>query len=132
MHIPGSPKRPALTRHAVHTFLAVVILALAVGAGGGAIATDSSGAAAGKSVITIPLTAGKNGPSDLQFSSFSFNGRELPAGSITVRDLAPGVRELTNSQNAVGEFVFHVQDDSDYFGFGERFDALNQAHRIIE
>lgn len=117
-------RRPKLTAPALPAFFALLLVGLAAGPGNGAVAARDS-------AVTIPLPAA-NGSSALQFTSFRFQGRELPAGAITVRDLAPGVHELTNAQNSVGDFEVRIQDESDYYGFGERFDALDQAHRIIE
>lgn len=128
MHVRS---RPALAAYAAPAFLIFAILVLAASSGSGTEPPAASNPADTNSV-TIPLAGATNGPSVLQFTFFSFDGKRLPAAAIRVRDLAPGVHELTNSQNLVGTFECLIQDESDYFGFGERFDALNQAHRIIE
>lgn len=96
-----------------------------------------TGAAAWKlagtnAIVSVVLSGATNGATHLQFTSFMFQGRSLPASAIARRDLAPGVHELTNSEQLVGEFEFHIRDTSDYYGFGERFNTLNQAHHIVE
>ncbi len=86
----------------------------------------SATAADTKTGVAVPLTA-----ATLQFASFSFEGKPLPASAIAKRELAPGVHELSNSEPSVGELEFQIQDKSSYYGFGERFNALNQEHHIV-
>ena len=61
---------------------------------------------------------------------FLFEGR-APAQEPRVRQLAPGVTEVTAESSSVGEWSLAVADESAYYGFGERFDHLNHARTIL-
>ena len=62
-----------------------------------------------------------------------FNGRIIERShGLAVKILAPGVTEVTAQAPSVGEWEFSVGDQSNYYGFGERFDRLNHSHSIVK
>src|SRR5580698_9565710 len=75
---------------------------------------------------------GTNGSSDsIALDDFLIDGHP-PATAPQIKQIAPGVTEVTAESSAVGVWSFAVADDSSYFGFGERFDRLNHAHTILQ
>jgi alpha-D-xyloside xylohydrolase len=64
---------------------------------------------------------------------FLLDGRPVTAANqLQVRQLAAGVNEITAQSPAAGDWEFDLADQSDYYGFGERFDRLNHAHTIVQ
>jgi alpha-D-xyloside xylohydrolase len=75
---------------------------------------------------------GTDGRSDsITLDSFLIDGHS-PAVAPQIRQIAPGISEVTADSSSVGEWSFTVADESSYFGFGERFDRLNHAHTILQ
>jgi alpha-D-xyloside xylohydrolase len=68
---------------------------------------------------------------ELLLHDFSFNGEAVPASKLHLRQLSPGVVEITSVAYAVGEWRFRVRDSANYYGLGERFNALNHSHTIV-
>ena len=80
--------------------------------------------------IRFPDTKGAN--QSMALDGFRVGGRTLGAGNaLNVRPLAPGVTEVTAHCPMPADWVFAIEDDSSYYGFGERFDRLNQARTIL-
>lgn len=76
-----------------------------------------------------PLTGA---PVDLLLHGFLFNGDPVATSKLHLRQLAPGVVEITSLTYSVGEWEFSVGDsDSSFYGTGERVDTLNRAHTIV-
>ncbi len=90
--------------------------------------------AAGRSACATPgevrfrFRNTRGGAETVVLDRFRFDGR---AAAPQTRQLAPGVTEVTAQATAPGQWEFRVADDSSYYGFGERFDRLNQAHTIL-
>ncbi|MGA2770444.1 MAG: TIM-barrel domain-containing protein [Bryobacteraceae bacterium] len=64
---------------------------------------------------------------------FLLNGQPVTAANqLQVRQLAAGVNEVTAQSSSAGDWEFDLADQSDYYGFGERFDRLNHAHSIVQ
>lgn len=73
-----------------------------------------------------------NGQSDsITLDRLLLDGR-VPPQAPQVRQLAPGVTEVTAESATAGEWSFAIVNDSSYYGFGERFDRLNHAHTILK
>jgi alpha-D-xyloside xylohydrolase len=70
-------------------------------------------------------------PAPLLLHDFDFNGEPVPTSKLHLRQLAPGVFEITSLAYDVGYWRFHVRDLAAYYGLGERFDTLNHAHTIV-
>ena len=88
--------------------------------------------ASGQTEVRFTFANTRGGNESVALSGFQFNGQPVAeANRLQVRELSPGVQEVTAQASAVGEWAFAVDDDSSYYGFGERFDRLNHAHAII-
>ena len=92
---------------------------------------------------TVALTlVGKAGASDagaagaaaakLLVHDFDFNGEPVATDKVHLRQVAPGVVEITSVAWEVGYWRFEVRDAASYYGLGERFDALNHAHTVVK
>ena len=79
--------------------------------------------------FAIPGTGGRS--ESIALDRFLIDGH-APAAAPQVRQLAPGVTEVTAASPTAGEWSFAITDDGAYFGFGERFDRLNHAHTILQ
>ncbi|HWB84962.1 MAG TPA: TIM-barrel domain-containing protein [Bryobacteraceae bacterium] len=78
--------------------------------------------------FSFPRTDGHS--DSVALNHFLLDGH-APPSAPRLRQIAPGVAEVVAESPAVGEWSFSVDDDSSYFGFGERFDRLNHAHTIL-
>jgi alpha-D-xyloside xylohydrolase len=67
----------------------------------------------------------------LLIHDFDFNGEPVPTDKVHLRQVAPGVVEITSVAYTVGYWRFHVRDAGSYFGLGERFDVLDHAHTVV-
>ncbi len=63
---------------------------------------------------------------------FDFNGQPVSTDKVHLRQVAPGVVEITSVAYTVGYWRFRVTDAASYYGLGERFDALDHAHTIVK
>src|SRR5579859_5046735 len=79
-------------------------------------------------LYTIP---GKGG-AQLLVHDFDFNGDPVTTDKIHLRQVAPGVVEITSVAWEVGYWRFYVRDAASYFGLGERFDALDHTHTVVK
>jgi alpha-D-xyloside xylohydrolase len=71
-------------------------------------------------------------PVTLRVHDFDFNGQPISTDKVHLRQLAPGVVEITSVAYTVGYWRFRVTDAGSYYGLGERFDALDHAHTIVK
>jgi alpha-D-xyloside xylohydrolase len=70
--------------------------------------------------------------SELVLHDFGFEGTLVPTSKLHLKQLAPGVVEITSVAYSVGEWQFLVHDAANYYGLGERFNTLNHAHTIVK
>ena len=75
-----------------------------------------------------PGTAG----AQLLVHDFDFNGDPVTTDKVHLRQVAPGVVEITSVAWEVGYWRFYVSDAASYFGLGERFDALDHTHTVVK
>ena len=68
----------------------------------------------------------------LAIHDFDFNGQPVGTDKVHLRQVAPGVAEITSVAYAVGYWRFKVRDAASYFGLGERFDTLDHAHTVVK
>src|SRR5215469_14130305 len=68
---------------------------------------------------------------ELVLSDFEFEGERVQSNKLHFRQLSPGVVEITSVAYTVGYWRFRVRDTANYYGLGERFNALNHSHTII-
>jgi alpha-D-xyloside xylohydrolase len=69
---------------------------------------------------------------ELLVHDFSFNGDPVTTDKIHLRQVSPGVVEITSVAWEVGYWRFRVRDAASYYGLGERFDVLDHAHTIVK
>lgn len=69
---------------------------------------------------------------ELLLQDFSFNGDPVTTDKMHLRQVAPGVVEVTSVAWEVGYWRFHVRDSASYYGLGEHFDVLDHAHTIVK
>jgi alpha-D-xyloside xylohydrolase len=81
---------------------------------------------------TDPVPAAAVPAPELLLHDFDFNGEPVATGKLHLRQVAPGVVEITSLAYAVGYWRFQVRDAASYFGLGERFDALDHAHTVVK
>jgi len=84
----------------------------------------------GRTELQFQFPGAGGRPDSIVLDRFLFNGQ--PADKmIAVRQLAPGVNEITIPSETPGEWEFDLQDRGSFYGFGERFDRLDHAHSIV-
>jgi alpha-D-xyloside xylohydrolase len=76
--------------------------------------------------------AGSGGGAELLVHDFDFNGEPVETDKIHLRQVAPGVVEITSVAWTVGYWRFQVTDAASYFGLGEHFDTLDHAHTVVK
>ncbi len=76
--------------------------------------------------------AGKAAGAELLLQDFAFNGDPVTTDKMHLRQVAPGVVEVTSVAWEVGYWRFTVSDAASYYGLGERFDTLDHAHTVVK
>jgi alpha-D-xyloside xylohydrolase len=75
---------------------------------------------------------GKTAATQLVIHDFNFNGDPVTTDKIHLRQVAPGVVEITSVAWEVGYWRFYVDDAASYYGMGERFDTVDHAHSVLK
>ena len=83
--------------------------------------------------IRLPFTNRNGRPDSLVLSGFARDGHPLAAADLQVRRLADGITEITSASPAdsLATWEFRLREDQPVYGFGERYDALDQSRRIL-
>jgi alpha-D-xyloside xylohydrolase len=84
--------------------------------------------------VTLPgkhMTAGIDPGPELLLGDFEFEGSVVPTSKVHLKQLAPGVLEVSSVAYMVGYWRFRVRDAGNYYGLGEHFDTLNHTHQVI-
>ncbi len=79
-----------------------------------------------------PVPGAANDAAELLVHDFDFNGDPVQTGKIHLRQIAPGVVEISSVAWEVGYWRFYVRDAASYYGMGERFDTLDHAHTVVK
>ena len=79
--------------------------------------------------LTLPET---NGAKTLALHDFEFEGAPVMTDKLHLKQLSPGVFEITSVAYTVGEWRVRIRDDGSYYGLGEHFDTLNHAHTVVK
>jgi alpha-D-xyloside xylohydrolase len=69
---------------------------------------------------------------NLLVHDFDFNGEPVATDKVHLRQVAPGVVEITSVAWEVGYWRFRARDAASYYGMGERFDTLDHAHTVVK
>ncbi len=88
-------------------------------------------ARADRQSLTLALPQNNSPATKLSLYGFEFDGNPVTTDKLHLKQLAPGVFEITSIAYTVGEWRVRVRDSGDYYGLGERFDTLNHAHTIV-
>ena len=59
-------------------------------------------------------------------------GTPIGTDKLHLKQLAPGVIEITSLAYTVGEWRVRLRDHAGYYGLGERFDTINHAHTVVK
>ncbi len=81
-------------------------------------------------LVTLPAGAGA-AVGELLLHGFTFNGDPVLTNKLHLKQLAPGVLEITSLAYSLGDWEFSVRDHADIYGMGEHFDTLNHAHTVV-
>ncbi|QHN02025.1 glycoside hydrolase family 31 protein [Granulicella sp. WH15] len=83
--------------------------------------------------LTVPgmKTPPKFEAGPLLLHDFDFNGEPVATSKLHLRQLSPGVVEITSVAPTIGYWRFRIHDGGNYYGLGERFDTLNHAHTVV-
>ncbi len=81
--------------------------------------------------IRLPFTNLQGHPDTLELSGFLRDGRSLAPSDLRVRRLGEGMTELTGTAPAIATWEFRIREDRPVYGFGERFNALDQVRQIV-
>ena len=79
--------------------------------------------------LAFTNTAGQ--PDRLEIARFLRDGVPLGPADLHVRRLGEGITEIMASAPALATWEFRVVENQPVYGFGERYDALDQARRIL-
>jgi alpha-D-xyloside xylohydrolase len=81
---------------------------------------------------TVAFTVPGRPGAELPVHDFDFNGDPVTTDKVHLRQVAPGVVEITSVAWEVGYWRFYLRDAASYFGLGERFDTLDHAHTVVK
>lgn len=84
--------------------------------------------------FTVPgkhMAPGIDPGPDLLLGDVEFEGAQVPTSKVHLKQLAPGVFEVSSVAYTVGYWRFRVRDAANYYGLGEHFDTLNHTHQVI-
>ncbi|WP_245631961.1 TIM-barrel domain-containing protein [Edaphobacter aggregans] len=84
--------------------------------------------------LTVPgkhMAQGIEPGPELLLGDFEFEGSVVPTDKVHLKQLAPGVFEVSSVAYMVGYWRFRVRDAGNYYGLGEHFDALNHTHTVV-
>ena len=82
-------------------------------------------------VVRLARGTGTSAAADLVLHGFMFNGDPVLTNKLHLKQLAPGVIEITSLAYSLGDWEFSVTDRADIYGLGEHFDTLNHAHTVV-
>jgi alpha-D-xyloside xylohydrolase len=84
-----------------------------------------------RGTLRLAFTNMAGRPDSLEFTAFLRDGVPVAPSDLRVRRLGEGVTEISISSSALATWEFRLRERAPVYGFGERFDALDQSHRIL-
>ncbi|MDR3735015.1 MAG: glycoside hydrolase family 31 protein [Acidobacteriaceae bacterium] len=81
--------------------------------------------------VVMSMTGADGAVVEIALHDFAFEDVPVATTKLHLKQLAPGVYEITSLAYHVGDWGFRIHDNGSYYGLGERFNALNHAHEII-
>ena len=85
----------------------------------------------GPATVRLPFTNTDQQSDQLDLNHFLRDGVALPRSAIQVRHLGEGITEISSSAPGPATWEFRIRENQPAYGFGERFNALNQARQIL-
>jgi alpha-glucosidase (family GH31 glycosyl hydrolase) len=82
--------------------------------------------------LTLALPEKNGVAKKLALYGFEFEGAPVTTDKLHLKQLSPGVFEITSVAYTVGDWRVRVRDDANYYGLGERSDTLNHAHTVVK
>jgi len=79
----------------------------------------------------IPFVRTSGEPDAFVLREIRCEGKPVPVGNLHTKLLAEGVHELTVEGTELRHWEITIEDRSAYYGFGERFNSLNEAKNVI-
>ncbi|HEY2806511.1 MAG TPA: TIM-barrel domain-containing protein [Gemmatimonadales bacterium] len=67
----------------------------------------------------------------LELSDFRRDGHPLAQSDIQIEHLGPGITSISSSASGPANWEFRIRESAPVFGFGERFNTLNQDRQIL-
>ena len=89
------------------------------------------GARQAPATVRLPFTNLRQQPDHLDLGGFLKDGRPLAQSDLQVRRLSEGVTEITVPSEGQASWEFRLAESGPVYGFGERFDALDQVRRVL-
>jgi len=80
--------------------------------------------------MTMPA-AGDAAAVDVLLHDFEFEDSPVATSKLHLKQLAPGVYEITSLAYHVGDWEFRIHDKGSFYGLGEHFNTLDHAHEIV-
>jgi alpha-D-xyloside xylohydrolase len=81
---------------------------------------------------TIAVTLGEGvAAKKLLLYDFEFDGATVSTDKLHLKQISPGVFEISSVAYTVGEWRVRIRDSGNYYGLGARSDTLNHAHTIV-
>ncbi|HTY06882.1 MAG TPA: TIM-barrel domain-containing protein [Gemmatimonadales bacterium] len=102
-----------------------LVLPLMLGIAPGLVAQAPGGA------VRLPFTNLSGRPDRLVVDQIRRDGRALADSGVHVRRLSDGVTEITAQAAGPVMWELEIREQEPVFGFGERFDALDQSGKIL-
>jgi alpha-D-xyloside xylohydrolase len=81
--------------------------------------------------IRLAFTNSAQQPDHLELSHFLRDGLAVRQSDLHLRRLGEGITEISIASPGIASWEFRIRENAPVYGFGERFDALNQARRIL-
>ena len=91
----------------------------------------AAGAQQSPATIRLAFTNTAQQPDQLELGHFLRDGVALSQSDLQVRSLGNGVTEISSTAPGLANWEFHLAESAPVYGFGERFNALDQARRIL-
>ena len=89
------------------------------------------GAQTGSGTVRLAFTNASQRLDQLELGHFLRDGRALGDSDLRVRRLGEGITEISSSAPGLATWEFRLRESAPVYGFGERFNALDQAGRTL-
>ena len=96
-----------------------------------ALWSASLDAQTGPGPVALRFTDMEGRADRLEFTAFLRDGAPLERSALRVRRLAEGITEITASAPGMAGWEFRLREREPVYGFGERFNALDQSREIL-